>query len=112
MFQVHEHIHNEIRNLDVAVFLISDEIRRCLDRLGEIALSPNRLSAVDCINWLIQSEYNEEKPGFQDRIRSLEKIKKQACASDIDAITSNQNGDDGWKKTLKRLSIGALQQLK
>ena len=55
-----------------------DDIRCCLDRLKEIALKPNPLSTVDYIDLLIRTEQNEAKPGFQDRVKSLQEIRKRA----------------------------------
>ncbi|KAM4689141.1 uncharacterized protein O3C94_007289 [Discoglossus pictus] len=47
-------------------------------RLEEIALKPNPLSTPDYIDLLIHTEKCEEKPGYLERIDSLEKAKSRA----------------------------------
>ncbi|XP_066574854.1 uncharacterized protein LOC136764581 [Amia ocellicauda] len=48
----------------------------CLARLEEIALKPNTLSTVEYIDLLIRNEEEEGKPGFQDRVSELQKMKQ------------------------------------
>ncbi|XP_039608020.1 uncharacterized protein LOC120528080 isoform X3 [Polypterus senegalus] len=50
----------------------------CITRLEEIALRPNPLSTPDYIDLLINNEKQEAKPGFMERIKSLEEVKQQA----------------------------------
>nr|XP_055059615.1 uncharacterized protein LOC129443191 [Misgurnus anguillicaudatus] len=50
----------------------------CLRRLDEIALKPKSLSTVDYLKILIKTEEEEKKPGFEDRIIGLEKMKEEA----------------------------------
>ncbi|XP_053116330.1 uncharacterized protein LOC128329343 isoform X2 [Hemicordylus capensis] len=49
-----------------------------LQRLQEIALKPNPLSTPEYIDLLIESEKQELKPGYQERIRSLQEVRKVA----------------------------------
>ena len=78
LLQVLRRIRDEIDNLNSTVLMLIDQVRHCLQRLEEIALKPNPLSTVDYIDLLIQTEENEAKPGWKDRIKSLQEIRKQA----------------------------------
>ncbi|XP_073804437.1 uncharacterized protein si:ch73-170d6.2 isoform X3 [Danio rerio] len=57
--------------------LIGDS-KKSLERLQEIALKPNPLSTPDYIDLMIESEKQEAKPGFTDRIQSLMEVRKNA----------------------------------
>ncbi|KAJ8404056.1 hypothetical protein AAFF_G00344060 [Aldrovandia affinis] len=50
----------------------------CLQRLEEIALKPSTLSTVEYVEILIRTEEDERKPGFEDRIVGLKKMKQNA----------------------------------
>nr|XP_015195114.1 PREDICTED: uncharacterized protein LOC102695955 [Lepisosteus oculatus] len=50
----------------------------CLARLEEIALKPNALSTAAYIELLIRNEEEEARPGFEDRIADLRKMKQHA----------------------------------
>ncbi|KAM9437312.1 uncharacterized protein ACWYII_015281 isoform 1-T2 [Salvelinus alpinus] len=50
----------------------------CLKRLNEIALKPSSLSTVEYIEILIRTEEDECKPGFEDRIVGLKKMKYES----------------------------------
>eukprot|EP01083_Nonionella_stella_P091875 256944_1 len=52
-------------------------VRTCLNELAKIALRPNVLSQDDYIEKLIQSEEAERKPGYQQRIAALNKLKEK-----------------------------------
>ncbi|XP_060706703.1 uncharacterized protein LOC132832639 [Hemiscyllium ocellatum] len=62
---------------DVVLELIAMS-NQCILRLEEIALRPNPLSTPEYVDLLIQSEKEEAKPGFLDRIQSLIGVKEQA----------------------------------
>nr|XP_006137172.1 uncharacterized protein LOC102457665 [Pelodiscus sinensis] len=49
-----------------------------LQRLQEIALKPNPLSTPEYIDLLIMSEQQELKPGYQERIKSLQEVREVA----------------------------------
>ncbi|RXN27904.1 Stonustoxin subunit alpha [Labeo rohita] len=55
-----------------------EKSKNSLERLQEIALKPNPLSTPDYIDLMIESEKQEAKPGFQDRIQSLMEVRKKA----------------------------------
>ena len=71
-------LEEELENLYSQVFLDVRKVRKCLDRLGEIALKPSPLTDADYIGLLIQAEKNEQKPGFKKRIEYLSEVKEQA----------------------------------
>uniref|UniRef100_A0A8C1SZA7 Fibronectin type-III domain-containing protein n=1 Tax=Cyprinus carpio TaxID=7962 RepID=A0A8C1SZA7_CYPCA len=48
----------------------------CLKRLDAIALKPNSLSIAEYLEILIKTEKEEKRPGFEDRIVELKKLKK------------------------------------
>ncbi|XP_058626735.1 uncharacterized protein LOC131537380 isoform X2 [Onychostoma macrolepis] len=77
-----EKIFEELENeLDVVRDTVAGLIKRSqmsLKRLQEIALKPNPLSVPDYIDLMIESEKQEAKPGFKDRIRSLSEVRKKA----------------------------------
>ncbi|KAK2917157.1 hypothetical protein Q8A67_001531 [Cirrhinus molitorella] len=60
----------------VAELIIGSQ--KSLERLQEIALKPNPLSVPDYIDLMIESEKQEAKPGFQDRIQFLMEVRKMA----------------------------------
>ncbi|XP_051899565.1 uncharacterized protein LOC127585890 isoform X1 [Pristis pectinata] len=65
----------EVRN---AVLELIQQLTQSIRRLEEIALRPNRLSTPAYIDLLIQSEKEEAKPGFMERIQALQEIKEWA----------------------------------
>ncbi|XP_076866328.1 uncharacterized protein LOC143517555 [Brachyhypopomus gauderio] len=50
---------------------------KCLKRLDEIALRPRSLSAKEYFDLLIKTEEDEKKPGFEERIVNLQKMKEE-----------------------------------
>lgn len=58
------------------------QMKRCKDRLEKIALRPDPLSAVEHIDMLIQAEYNELQPGYQQRVQMLEEFKQLALVDE------------------------------
>ncbi|XP_076829596.1 uncharacterized protein LOC143475598 [Brachyhypopomus gauderio] len=50
----------------------------CLRRLDEIALRPRFLSAKEYFDLLIKTEQDEKKPGFEERIVNLQKMKEES----------------------------------
>ncbi|XP_073720506.1 uncharacterized protein [Misgurnus anguillicaudatus] len=61
----------------------------CLRRLDEIALKPKSLSTAEYLNILIKTEEEEKKPGFEDRIIGLEKMKEEALI--VEKIARGEN---------------------
>ncbi|XP_039592004.1 uncharacterized protein LOC120515247 isoform X1 [Polypterus senegalus] len=54
------------------------ESQDCIKRINEIALRPNPLSSPEYIELLIQTEKRESKPGWMERVKSLEEVKEKA----------------------------------
>uniref|UniRef100_A0AAV2KJ24 Fibronectin type-III domain-containing protein n=1 Tax=Knipowitschia caucasica TaxID=637954 RepID=A0AAV2KJ24_KNICA len=54
------------------------EATTAINRLGEIALRPNPLSAPDYIDMMIESEKNQKKVGWKQRVKGLEEQKQKA----------------------------------
>ena len=54
------------------------QARKCIERLDEIALKPNPLSEVEYISLMIESEQDQKKPGFLQRIHLLERLQSKA----------------------------------
>ncbi|ROL46374.1 hypothetical protein DPX16_0618 [Anabarilius grahami] len=77
-----EKIFEELENeLDIVHDIMTTLIKKShesLERLQEIALKPNPLSTPDYIDLMIESEKQEAKPGFKDRIQSLMEVRKKA----------------------------------
>ncbi|XP_051899674.1 uncharacterized protein LOC127585958 [Pristis pectinata] len=65
----------EVRN---AVLELIQQLSQSIRRLEEIALRPNPLSTPAYIDLLIQSEKDEAKPGFMERIQALQEVKERA----------------------------------
>ena len=71
-------LKSDLANIQIQVEDIFKQARAILKRLNEIALKPGPLNEVNYIDLLIQSEKREAKPGFNRRMQSLEKIRKNA----------------------------------
>jgi len=55
-----------------------EKITACLKRLDQIALRPDAFSTTDYIELMIQAETKEKKPGFKERIKSLNSLLQKA----------------------------------
>jgi hypothetical protein len=69
---------DEFDVIQYKVVVLTDMIRKTLERLSEIALKPNPLSTADYIDILIRSEEMEAKPGWQERVEQYKAVRKQA----------------------------------
>ncbi|XP_071794719.1 uncharacterized protein [Asterias amurensis] len=67
-----------LKEVRTAVFALIAEAHKSVTRLEEIALKPNPLSTVEYIDLLIESEKHSGKPGWKDRVNSLEGVRKDA----------------------------------
>ncbi|XP_067865877.1 uncharacterized protein [Heterodontus francisci] len=76
--KIMEQLQQELADVQDVVLELIEKSSQSILRLEEIALRPNPLSTPDYINLLIQSEKEEAKPGFQERIQSLNVVKQQA----------------------------------
>ncbi len=57
--------------------MVSD-VRGYINKLNAIALRPNPLSDLDYIDLLIESEKNERKYGWEERLQLYNKMRKEA----------------------------------
>ncbi|KAK3860484.1 hypothetical protein Pcinc_033475 [Petrolisthes cinctipes] len=76
--------------------LLIDKIKtaqKCVDRLEEIALKPNPLATHEYIDLLIESEKNEKRHNFQDRIAMLQKLKEEVAV--LQGVRSNVSSKSG-----------------
>ncbi|KTF94774.1 hypothetical protein cypCar_00043301 [Cyprinus carpio] len=76
--KIFEELENELKVVQYNVAELIEKSQKSLERLQEIALKPNPLSTPDYIDLMIESEKQEAKPGFQDRIESLMEVRKKA----------------------------------
>ena len=73
-----ERMMKELEKLNYAVLGLLNQARRSLQRLKEIALKPDHLTLVDYIDRIIKSEKQEAKPGWKERVATLQDVRKQA----------------------------------
>ncbi|XP_072115068.1 uncharacterized protein [Mobula birostris] len=73
-----ESLQQEFVVVQNVVLEIIEQLSISIRRLEEIALRPNPLSTPAYIELLIQSEKEEAKPGFLDRIQALREVKERA----------------------------------
>ena len=71
-------INDRFSQLDGQIMETIDQVRDSTKRLGEIALKPNPLTEVEYIDLLIESEKQEAKPGYQERIKYYQDVRKRA----------------------------------
>uniref|UniRef100_A0A673MCL8 AIG1-type G domain-containing protein n=1 Tax=Sinocyclocheilus rhinocerous TaxID=307959 RepID=A0A673MCL8_9TELE len=76
--KIFEELEKELKVVQGIVAGLIKKSQKSLERLQEIALKPNPLSTPDYIDLMIESEKQEAKPGFQDRIQSLMEVRKKA----------------------------------
>lgn len=85
-------LHNELADLSITVYKDVREARRCIERLGEIALKPNPMTEVEYIDLLIESEKQEKRKGYENRISAYKKMRKQAQL--MNKMTDEQIDED------------------
>ena len=71
-------LERDLHDLRMKVLFDLHNVRQCLQRLEEIALKPNPFTDVQNIELLIETEKRECRPGFQDRVKAFEEVKKKA----------------------------------
>ena len=83
---------DELKEMDRAVLQKIKQAKLYLQRLKEIALSPGRLTVVEYIDNLIESEQREARPGYRQRVKVLHEVRKQAAiVSDIQSAKGESN---------------------
>ncbi|EFX63113.1 hypothetical protein DAPPUDRAFT_32361, partial [Daphnia pulex] len=73
--QLLERIQKEIDDYEAQLLDLMQLTYPCIQRLNEIALRPHPLSAPDYINLMIETEKQEHRPGYQQRIATLHKLR-------------------------------------
>ncbi|CAF1353371.1 unnamed protein product [Adineta steineri] len=76
--EMYEAIKNEYKATQNKVYDMIDRARQALERLDQIALKPNPLTIVNYIEIMIESETQEAKPGWMQRIEHLREAKTKA----------------------------------
>ena len=87
-------VEKDFRNTNRIVLNFVAEMQRGLKKLSEIALKKDPLQQVDYLNLLIESEKSQAKPGWQDRIKSLQKTRDEA----VEINRLGKPGYDPWEK--------------
>lgn len=94
-------MEQHLQFLHEKVLEMIQKIRKSLSRLDEIALKANPLTEVEYIELLIQSEKDQAKPGYRQRMQYYEDVKQQALlvrTAKSDEILCNQTGKHWWEK--------------
>ncbi|XP_044275469.1 uncharacterized protein LOC123017883 [Varanus komodoensis] len=76
--KIFEQLYEDYQDMEHVVLRLIEESSRSIERLQEIALKPIPMATPEHIDLLIEAEKQEAKPGFQDRIRSLEGVREMA----------------------------------
>ncbi|XP_051899563.1 uncharacterized protein LOC127585889 [Pristis pectinata] len=104
---VMETLEIELAEVQNAVLELIQQLSQSIRRLEEIALRPNPLSTPAYIDLLIQSEKEEAKPGFTDRIQALGEVRERAdliqkvAEGKLSAEVLNQN-TEGSQETIRK----------
>lgn len=99
-------MENHLKFLHTKILEMIRQIKDNLKRLDEIALRPNPLNEVEFIELLIQSEKDQSKDGWQQRVQCYEEMKKQAVVlrtvtTDEEVTQLMQKGSERWWEKLK-----------
>ena len=87
-------VEEDFDNTNRIVLNFVAEMQRGLKKLSEIALKKDPLQQVDYLSLLIESEKSQAKPGWQDRVKSLQRTMDKAM--DINRLGTP--GFDPWKE--------------
>ncbi|XP_029555347.1 uncharacterized protein LOC115153867 [Salmo trutta] len=75
-------LEDEFHRIKNALMNLIKKSSDCLKRLNDDALKPSSLSTMEYIDILIRTEEDERKPGFEDRIVELKKMKTESLILD------------------------------
>ncbi len=73
-----DNIQREIDDYEKQLMELMQATYPCIRRLNEIALKPHPFSAPDYIDLMIATEKQEHRPGYQQRIATLQKLRKMS----------------------------------
>ncbi|XP_067283491.1 uncharacterized protein [Pseudorasbora parva] len=93
--KIFEELEKELEEVQDIVTGLIESSQKSLELLQEIALKPNPLTTPDYIDLMIESEKQEAKPGFQDRIQSLMDVRKKAEI--ISQVSTGEVLPEDWK---------------
>ena len=71
-------MEKELEEVHRAVLQIIQQASQSLQCLQEIAIRPNHLTEVEYIDILIESEKQEARPGWSQRVTALSGVRRQA----------------------------------
>ncbi|XP_067033103.1 uncharacterized protein [Acropora muricata] len=86
-------VEDEFNQTNRIVLSFVAELQRGLKKLSEIALEKDPLQQVDYLDLLIESERSQARPGWQDRVRSLQKTRDEA----VQINRLGKPGFDPWE---------------
>ena len=86
-------VEDEFNQTNCIVLSFVAEMQRGLKKLSEIALKKDPLQQVDYLDLLIESEKTQAKPGWQDRVKSLQETRDKA--EEINRLA--KPGFDPWE---------------
>ena len=89
-----EQVKEDFRRTNHIVLNFVAEMQRGLNKLSEIALKKDPLEQVDYLDLLIESEKSQAKPGWKDRVKSLQKTRDAA----VQINRLRKPGFDPWEK--------------
>ncbi|XP_053553203.1 uncharacterized protein LOC128644712, partial [Bombina bombina] len=75
---VFKELHNDYCGVRQAVLNLIEKSSQSLKRLRDIALRPDPMKTTEYIDLMIESEKQETKPGYQERIKSLSDVRDTA----------------------------------
>jgi hypothetical protein len=90
-------LQGKFNNTQDVVLTFVAEMQRGLKRLSEIALKKDPLQQIDYLDLLIQSEEAQAKPGFKERVKSLQETRKRA--EEIDRLAKPDY--DPWEEYME-----------
>eukprot|EP00438_Fugacium_kawagutii_P018306 Skav212455 [mRNA] locus=scaffold385:113825:115393:+ [translate_table: standard] len=84
----------------VAALLL--RMKKCRERLNEIAMRPHTMPATEYVQQLIENEKNNQQPGWQNRVAALQKLKRDSSLlKDAEDPQFSQNMYSQWARDQK-----------
>ncbi len=111
-------IKDDVNSLEIIVLGLVNKARKSLMRLDEIALKPNPLSEVDYIDLLIQSEEQQCRHGWMERVAAFKTLRKRASLmrkikdhnqDDVQESLFSWLGEDGASSSYTPQTLGYLR---
>ena len=103
-----QQIDGFLKQVETVVMGMVNEVQRSMERLDKIALRPNPLTQIEHLDLLIESEKQQAKSGYHQRVQFYEHAKQQAlimkeAKGGLDSLKSNTKTDnkEPWYTKLK-----------